>query len=154
MQLRAAVKLYAGREDDRAFDVIESLNMLQNTVQKRPELHENAVMPQAHRIYAVVAALPCNHIFAHLAISISWLHVQTRASIEYHPRELAHISIGRLYVSGAAIMPTWTLHVANDTTGGVVHELHSDLGHTSARACSLSEDLALTLQLHPTRFNS
>jgi hypothetical protein len=38
---------------------------------------------------------------------------------------------------------TWALDVADDGTGGVVHELNSDLGNTSTGTCKLSEP-------HPT----
>jgi hypothetical protein len=34
---------------------------------------------------------------------------------------------------------TWALDVADDASGGVVHELDADLGHTSTRACNPSE---------------
>jgi len=32
---------------------------------------------------------------------------------------------------------TGTLDVADDATGGVVHELDADLGHTSSGTCSV-----------------
>lgn len=31
---------------------------------------------------------------------------------------------------------TWSLDVADDATGSVVHELDADLGHTTTRACT------------------
>ncbi len=34
---------------------------------------------------------------------------------------------------------TWTLDVADDGTGGVVHELNTDLGNTSTGTCKMSE---------------
>lgn len=39
---------------------------------------------------------------------------------------------------------TWALHVADDASGCVVHELDADLSHTTTRACALSEISALS----------
>lgn len=37
---------------------------------------------------------------------------------------------------------TWALDVTDDRTGGVVHELDTDLGNTSTGTCKLSELLS------------
>ena len=45
-----------------------------------------------------------------------------------------------LQQSEDVVLSHWALDVTDDGTGGVVHELDSDLGHTSSRACP-AEDL-------------
>lgn len=37
-------------------------------------------------------------------------------------------------LSGCESLRTWALDIADDGTGGVVHELDADLGHATARA--------------------
>lgn len=47
---------------------------------------------------------------------------------------------------------TWSLDVADNATGGVVHELDADLANTSTRACILSDLSFFLLFLFPLCF--
>ena len=83
-----------------------------------------------------------------LVISVSWLHAQTLASTECHPREL-HPRSACSQNECSICVPTWTLDVPNDATGCVVHKLHAHLCHTTTRTYS-SSDLYPHLSTHLT----
>lgn len=46
------------------------------------------------------------------------------------------------------ILHTWALHVANDASAGIVHELHAHLCDTTTRACTSSDQLIHCLRSH------
>lgn len=75
------------------------------------------------------------------SISVCGPHAQTRASRGCHPHGLSFtLESGHFQMS---VYHTWTLDVADDRTGGVVHEFDANLGHTSTGAYVISELLFL-----------
>jgi len=96
---------------------------------------------------------PCSSALSFLLhtatlISVSWPHAQTRAGIECRPRALhPSVSIPSHSLYDAFPLRTWALDVADNAAGRVVHELDANLGHTTTRACTLSDQTVLLLLL-------